>query len=110
MSQPRETMINGIPAMYSTGRVNQSSGAVDVSVMAYRWAPDRAYHFVMLTRAGQGIGPFSSMVDLLRRSRQEASAIRPRIIDVVSVAANDTASRWLAEWRTAITSSSDPRR
>jgi len=90
MAPPRETMINGIPAMYSVGRANTSSGALDVSVMAYRWAPDRAYHFVMLTRAGAGIGPFTSMVDSLRRiSAQEAAAIRPRIIDVVTVGAGD---------------------
>jgi predicted Zn-dependent protease len=91
MAPPRQTVINGVPAMYSVGRANTSSGAVDVSVMAYRWAPDRAYHFVMLTRAGAGIGPFTQMVDSLRRiTPQEASAIQPRIIDVVTVAANDT--------------------
>ena len=46
----------------------------------------------MLTRAGTGIGPFVSMVDSLRRiSPQEAAAIRPRIIDVVTVAPGDTA-------------------
>ena len=91
MAPPRETMINGIPAMYSVGRVNQQSGAIDVSVMAYRWAPDRAYHFVMLTRAGMGIGPFASMVDSLRRvTPQEAAAIRPRIVDVVTLARGDT--------------------
>lgn len=91
MAPPRETIINGIPAMYSVGRANTSSGSVDVSVMAYRWAPDRAYHFVMLTRAGSGIGPFTPMVDSLRRiSPQEAAAIRPKIIDVVTVAPGDT--------------------
>jgi predicted Zn-dependent protease len=91
MGPPQQTMINGIPAMYAVGRANTSSGAVDVSVMAYRWAPDRAYHFVMLTRAGTGIGPFASMVDSLRRiGPQEAAAIRPRIIDVVTVSPGDT--------------------
>lgn len=91
MAPPRQTMINGVPAMYSVGRVNQRSGAIDVSVMVYQWAPNRAYHFVMLTRAGQGIGPFASMVDSLRRiTSQEASAIRPRIIDVVTVGTADT--------------------
>jgi predicted Zn-dependent protease len=91
MAPPRQTTINGIPAMYSVGRANTSSGAVDVSVMAYQWAPDRAYHFVMLTQAGAGIGPFASMVDSLRRiTPQEASSIRPKIIDVVSVGAGDT--------------------
>jgi predicted Zn-dependent protease len=91
MAQPRQTVINGLPAMYAIGRANTSSGAVDVSVMAYRWAPDRAYHFVMLTRAGTGIGPFTPMVDSLRRiTPQEAAAIRPRIIDVVTVGPGDT--------------------
>ncbi len=91
MAPPRQTNINGLPALYSTGRATTSSGAVDVSVMAYQWSPDTVYHFVMLTRGGQGIGPFTPMVDSLRRlSRQEASAIRPRIIDVVTVRAGDT--------------------
>lgn len=91
MAPPRETMINGIPAMYSVGRANTRSGSVDVSVMAYRWAPNRAYHFVMLTRAGAGVGPFTPMVDSLRRiTPQEAAAIRPRIIDVVTVGPGDT--------------------
>jgi predicted Zn-dependent protease len=91
MAPPRQTTINGITAMYSVGRANTSSGAVDVSVMAYRWGPDRAYHFVMLTQAGSGIGPFASMVDSLRRiTSQEAAAIRPKIIDVVTVAPGDT--------------------
>ncbi|MCL6684318.1 M48 family metalloprotease [Sphingomonas alba] len=91
MAPPRQTTINGIPAMYSVGRANTSSGAVDVSVMAYQWAPDRAYHFVMLTQAGAGIGPFASMVDSLRRiTPQEASSIRPKIIDVVTVKPGDT--------------------
>lgn len=91
MAQPRQTMINGIPAMYSVGRANTSSGAVDVSVMAYRWSPDTVYHFVMLTQAGQGIGPFTRMVDSLRKiTNQESASIRPRIIDVVTVQRGDT--------------------
>ena len=92
MTPPRQTTINGVPAMYSTGRANTSSGGVDVSVMAYRWDRDTVYHFVMLTQAGAGIGQFSSMVDSFRRlTAQEATAIRPRVIDVVSVQRGDTA-------------------
>lgn len=91
MASPRETTINGLAAMYSIGRANTSSGAVDVSVMAYRWDRDTVYHFVMLTRAGAGIGQFSSMVDSFRRlTAQEAAAIRPRVIDVVTVQRGDT--------------------
>lgn len=91
MSQPQQTMINGIEAVFSTGRANSSSGAVDVSVMAYRWDRNTVYHFVMITQAGAGIGPFTSMVESLQRvSPTEAAAIRPRVIDVVTVGRGDT--------------------
>jgi predicted Zn-dependent protease len=64
---------------------------MDVSVVAYQWGPDTVYHFVMLTRGGVGIGPFAPMVNSLRRiSLQEAAAIRPRVIDVVTVSPRDT--------------------
>jgi predicted Zn-dependent protease len=87
----QNTTINGIPATYVVGRANTSSGGVDVGVFAYQWAPDTVYHFVTLTRAGQGLAPFASMVDSLRRiSAAEAAAIRPRVIDVVTVAKGDT--------------------
>jgi predicted Zn-dependent protease len=91
MAPPQQTVINGLPAMFSVGRANTSSGAVDVSVMAYRWDQDTVYHFVMLTQAGAGIGPFTPMVDSLRRlTPQEAGSIRPRVIDVITVGRGDT--------------------
>ena len=91
MAPPRQTNINGLPAMFTTGRANTSSGGVDISVVAYRWDRDTVYHFVMLTQAGAGIGQFSSMVDSFRRlTEQEAAAIRPRVIDVVTVQRGDT--------------------
>lgn len=91
MAPPRQTTINGLPAMYATGRANTSSGGVDVSVMAYRWDRDTVYHFVMLTQAGAGIGQFSSMVGSFRRlTQQEAGAIRPKVVDVVTVQPGDT--------------------
>ena len=91
MTAPEQTTINGLPALVRTGRANTSSGAVDVSIVAYRWDRDTVYHFVMLTQAGAGIGPFISLVNSLRRlSPQEATAIRPRVIDVVTVARGDT--------------------
>ena len=88
---PQRTMINGIPAAYTTARANTSSGAVDVSVFAYQWSPNTVYHFVMLTRGGAGVGPFVPMVESIRRiSQAEANAIRPRIIDVHTVAPGET--------------------
>ena len=87
----QQTQVNGIPSTYVTGRANTSSGAVDVSVFAYQWDRDTAYHFVALTQAGQGLTPFASMVNSLRRiSTAEAAAIRPRIIDVVTIRRGDT--------------------
>jgi len=60
-------------------------------VFAYQWDRDTAYHFVTLTRAGQGLSPFASMFNSLRRvGDAEAAAIRPRVINVVSVARGDT--------------------
>ena len=91
MAQPQQVNINGLPALVSIGRANTSSGAVDVSIMAYRWDRNTVYHFVMLTQAGSGVGPFTSMVNSLRRlTPQEASSIRPRVIDVVTVGRGDT--------------------
>jgi predicted Zn-dependent protease len=87
----QRTTVNGLQATYVTGRANTSSGAVDVSVFAYRWDANTAYHFVALTRAGQGLTPFASMVNSVRRiSPNEAAAIRPRVIDVVTVGRGDT--------------------
>ena len=89
--QPQRTVINGMPAAYTTARVNTSSGTLDVSVIAYQWDPRRVYHFVVLTQGGYGIGPFVPMINSLRRiTAEEAAAIRPRIIHVVTVARGDT--------------------
>ena len=90
--QPQHTVINGMPAAFTTARVNTSSGLVDASVVAYQWDPQRVYHFVMLTPGGSGIGAFTPMVNSLRKiTPAEAAAIRPRIIHVVTVGPGDTA-------------------
>lgn len=88
---PQRTVINGLPAAITTARATTRSGVVDVSVVAYQWSPDTIYHFVMLTRGGAGVGPFVPMIESLRRiTPTEAAAIRPRIIDVVTVRPGDT--------------------
>jgi len=89
--QPRATNVNGIPAAYTTTRVAAQQGQLDVSVFAYQWDANTAYHFVTITHAGAGIGPFAPMVGSLRRlSAADAQAIRPRVIDVVTVRPGDT--------------------
>jgi len=88
---PQHTMVNGMPAAFTTARVNTSSGVVDASVFAYQWDQGRIYYFVMLTPGGYGIQPFAGMVNSLRRiTPAEAAAIRPRIIHVHTVVAGDT--------------------
>ncbi|WP_300974386.1 M48 family metalloprotease [Sphingomonas sp. LHG3406-1] len=85
------TQINGLPVEYVVARAQTSSGIVDVSVFAYAFDQNTAYDFTMLTRGGQGVGPFGSMVNSLRRiSAQEATSIRPRVIDIYTVRPGDT--------------------
>lgn len=89
--RPTRSTINGMPAEFTTIRVNTNSGLIDVSVVAYQWDAQHIYHFVTLTRGGTGIGPFTPMVNSLRKiTSTEAAAIRPRIIHVVTVARGDT--------------------
>ncbi len=89
--QPLHTTVNGMPAAFTSAHIQTSSGFVDVSVIAYQWDPQHIYHFIMMTQGGAGIGPFVPMVNSLRRiSPAEAAAIRPRIIDVVTVGPGDT--------------------
>ena len=91
MGPIQRTTVNGIPASYVTARANSSSGQVDVGVFAYQWNRDTMYHFVTLTRGGYGLQPFASMVNSVRRiSPAEAAAIRPKVVDVVTVQRGDT--------------------
>uniref|UniRef100_UPI00286DF3FE M48 family metalloprotease n=1 Tax=Sphingomonas sp. TaxID=28214 RepID=UPI00286DF3FE len=91
MSPPQRTRINGLDAAYTIARANTSSGTVDVGVMAYQWDRDTVYHFVTLTRGGYGFGPLEPMINSLRRiTPNEAAAIRPKVIDVVTVRPGDS--------------------
>ena len=89
--QPRRLTINGMPAEVTTARYQSVSGPIDASVVAYQWDANRVYHFVMLTPGGTGVGPFAPMINSLRRiSPEEAAAIKPRVIHVVTVRPGDT--------------------
>ena len=89
--QPQHLTINGMPAAVTTARVNTDSGVIDASVAAYQWDSRRIYYFLMLTPGGYGVGPFTPMINSLRRiSPAEAAAIRPRIIHIETVRPGDT--------------------
>ena len=92
MQQPQHTQVNGLNASYVTTQANSGGQNVDVSVFAYQWDQNTAYSFIMLTPGGSGIGQFSQMVGSLRRiAPNEAAVIRPRVIQVTTVRAGDTA-------------------
>jgi predicted Zn-dependent protease len=89
----RSGTVNGLPTAQAMARVASGSNQVDVTVTAYDFGNGRKYHFITVARAGQGIGPFGSMLGSVSRlSASEAAAIRPRVIDVVTVQRGDTIS------------------
>ncbi len=88
----QRTTVNGIPAYYRLARVSTQQGQVDLTVFAYEFARDRAYHFITKAQAGRS-SVFNPMFQSVRRlSDSEAAAIKPRKIDVVTVGAGDTVS------------------
>lgn len=91
---PQRLSVNGMPAALVTARFN----SIDVNVIVYQWDPAHIYHFIMLTPAGYGVGPFLPMISSLRRiTPAEAAAIRPRVIRVIRVAPGDTVQSLAAQ-------------
>lgn len=90
-SNIQTTRIAGFDGAMATRRANTQSGQVDVTVVAYIFDPNTAYHFVTITPAGQGAGPFTSMFNSMRRlTTAQAAQVRPRHIQVLTVGKNDT--------------------
>ncbi len=88
--QIQRTTVNGIPAAFATARVTANRQAVDVTVFAYSFGNDRAYHFTSVTPAGQS-SLFTPMYQSVRRlSGNETASIRPRRLRVISVRRGDT--------------------
>ena len=89
----QRTTVNGIPAAYAVGRVNSNNGQVDVTVFAYEFSKNSAFHFATIAPAGRA-SVFSSMYQSLNRmGAKEAAGIKPRKIDVVTVKSGDTISK-----------------
>lgn len=89
-SEIRRLQVNGIPAAYATANATSGSTPVVVTVFAYEFAQNTAYHFVAIEKSGSA-GTLESLFRSLRRlSPPESAAIRARIVDVVTVGAGDT--------------------
>lgn len=88
--QVSRTTINGLPAAYATTRVNTGQSTVEVTVFAYQFGPDQAFHFVTITQPG-GTGVFDPMFRSMRRiTAAEAAAIKPRKLAVIAARPGDT--------------------
>lgn len=88
--QIQKTTVNGLPAAYGSARVNNGQSQVDVTVFAYEFARDKAYHFITIAPAGQ-TSTFNTMFNSMRRiSAAEAGQVRARKLDVVTVSSGDT--------------------
>ncbi len=88
--------INGLPAARASADIQGQSGATTITVYAYEFAKNQAFHIMGITPSG-GAGTFSSLYQSVRRiTAQEASAIRPRKVSVVTVRSGDTVEKLAA--------------
>jgi predicted Zn-dependent protease len=84
------TTINGMETAVLPLRASTRGGTVDAQIVAYRWDANTAYHFVTIAPAGRS-GSFDGLIRSFRRlSDSEAAALRPRVVDVVTVRQGDT--------------------
>ncbi|MEQ1725587.1 MAG: M48 family metalloprotease [Sphingopyxis sp.] len=92
LGEAQRTTVNGIPAAYASARITPAQGRapVDLTIFAYEFASDHAYHFAAVTQAGQGRIFEPMFASVQRLSASEAAAIRPRRLSVVTVRRGDT--------------------
>lgn len=88
---PVRMAVNGMEALRATVGASSNGQAVDLTVVAIAASPATAYSFAVIQPKGAGLGDLAGLVGSFRRmSEGEASGIRPRVIDVVTVGRADT--------------------
>jgi predicted Zn-dependent protease len=86
----QRTTVNSIPAAYGHAQVQGNNGPVDVVVFAYEFSKTQAFHFLTVSAQGNA-NQFNPMYNSMRRiSANEAAAVRPRKLVVVTAKAGDT--------------------
>ncbi len=89
--QARRVSVAGLAAATATVRANTQNGPVDVTVFAYALDTQTAAHFIAITAAGSGEGPFAPLFASFRRmTPAEAASVRARRVSVVAVRPGDT--------------------
>jgi predicted Zn-dependent protease len=82
--------VNGLEAARASALANTQQGQVLVTVQAYEMSPTTAFHFIALTPPNNP-GLFQPLFQSFRRlSAAEATAIKPRRVDVITAKAGDT--------------------
>jgi predicted Zn-dependent protease len=90
VGQLQGSTVNGVDAAILPMRAQASGGLVDVLVATLRAGPERGYHFVLIGPAGRTQWAQALVNSFRRLTPAEAAALRPRVIDVVTVAPGDT--------------------
>jgi predicted Zn-dependent protease len=88
------TTINGMSAATRQARVPVQGGQANVTVVAYQFDANTAYHFIFLSPANADDSRIVSQTaqSFRKLSNAEAAQLRPKIIDVVTVQRGDTIS------------------
>ncbi|MET0372933.1 MAG: M48 family metalloprotease [Rhizorhabdus sp.] len=88
-----ESMINGLPAIIVPIRVATREGELPIWLAAYDAGGGAAYHFVIAAPGGgaQSAATSRLFASFHRLGAQEIAALRPREVDVVTVAPGATA-------------------
>lgn len=92
----RNLSTGGMDGVSASTRLNQEGGAIDVTIVAWRYDGTRAYHFLLLSApeaTSTYQAAFSNLVNSFRKlSSTEAAAIKPTRIRVITVQSGDTIS------------------
>ena len=91
-AQPmRATRINGLEALEGSIRAGSQAGPIDASLTVYRWSASMALTLVSMAPQGQAAAVAPVAASVRRLSAQDGPGTRGRRVQVVRVAAGDTA-------------------
>jgi predicted Zn-dependent protease len=82
--------VNGLPTAYASLTTTGGQQQVTVTVYAYEFASNSAFHFMTVTPAGQGAALEPMYQSVRRLSAAEVAAIKPRKLVVVTAKSSDT--------------------
>lgn len=86
----KRTTINGLPVGYASATATTQSGQMTVTVYGYEFSKSQAY-FIYTVVPANAASPFASLIESVRRiSEAEAAAVKPRVLDIVTVKKGDT--------------------